>query len=164
MNKPKTLSSEVVALLLPRLKDELTAFYFYRAAQNWCANVGFFKAAEYFAHESEDELKHAKRIENYLVEWNVTPKLPSVSEPTLEFKNIGDLIQKAYDIEYNLYEEYEDTSMKMFKLDLCVFDFLQEFRSIQQKSVAEYSDKINMLEGVDVADKFKVLMLEDKLF
>lgn len=164
MKKPQKLSNEVVALLLPRLKDEFNAFYFYRAAQNWCANVGYFKAAKFFGDESEDELKHAKKIENYLVEWNITPALPTIPEPEITFSGLGEIIEAAYQIEYDLYEEYEDTSMKMFKLDLCVFDFLQEFRGIQQKSVAEYSDKINMLEGVDASDKFKLLMLEDKLF
>jgi len=52
----------------------------------------------------------------------------------------------------------------MFKKDLCVFDFLQEFRMLQKQSVAEYSDKLNMLEGVDGKDKFKLLLLEKKLF
>jgi hypothetical protein len=45
-----------------------------------------------------------------------------------------------------------------------VFDFLQQFRTIQTQSVAEYSDMINMLEGVNVNDKFQMLMLEKKLF
>ena len=64
-----------------------------------------------------------------------------------------------------MYEEYEDTSMKIFKTgDLCVFDFLQKYRTIQKESVAEYSDKINMLEGVNTKSKFELLMLEKKLF
>ena len=48
MKKPVKLSSEIVNLLLPRLKDEFTAAYFYRAASNWCNNVGFFKAGTFF--------------------------------------------------------------------------------------------------------------------
>jgi hypothetical protein len=49
-------------------------------------------------------------------------------------------------------------------MDLCTFDFLQQFRLIQTKSVAEYSDKLNLLEDVDGKDKFKLLLLEEKLF
>jgi hypothetical protein len=67
-------------------------------------------------------------------------------------------------IEYALYEDYEGTSMEMFKKDLCVFDFLQQFRMLQKQSVAEYSDKLNILEGVDAKDKFNMLLLEKKLF
>jgi len=161
---PNKLDKEVVDLLLPRLKDEYNAFYFYRAASNWCQNVGYFKAAEFFAKESADELTHAKKIEDYLVDWNISPELPTVDRPQITFGGLIDVIENAYLIEYALYEDYEGTSMEVFKKDLCVFDFLQEFRKIQKDSVAEYSDKLNMLEGVNAKDKFNMLLLEKKLF
>ena len=66
MIKPEKLPKDVVNLLLERLNDEFKAYYFYRSATNWCKNVGYFKAAEFFAKESEDELAHAKKIEDYL--------------------------------------------------------------------------------------------------
>jgi ferritin len=161
---PNKLDKDVVDLLLPRLKDEYNAFYFYRAASNWCQGVGYFKAAEFFAKESEDELGHAKKIEQYLVDWNVDPELPTVERPQIVFSGLMEVIESAYEIEYALYEDYEGTSMEMFKKDLCVFDFLQEFRMLQKQSVAEYSDKLNMLEGVDGKSKFNLLLLEEKLF
>ena len=65
MKTPESLPENIVALLLPRLSDEFTAYYTYRAASNWCKNVGFMVAAEYFAKESADELSHAKRIEDF---------------------------------------------------------------------------------------------------
>jgi ferritin len=165
MKKPVKLSSEIVNLLLPRLKDEFTAAYFYRAASNWCNNVGFFKAGTFFAKESEDEFGHAKEIENFLVNWNVTPELPTIAKPTLTFSNLSDVISQAYEMEYALYEAYEETSVKIFKTeDLCVFDFLQGYRTKQTKAVAEYSDMINILEGINLGSKFEMLMLEENLF
>lgn len=165
MKKPEKLSQPVVNLLLPRLQDEFNAAYFYRSASNWCKNVGYFIAAEFFAKESEDEFGHAKKIENYLVDWNVTPALPTIPKPTLEFSSLEQVITMAYDMEYALYEEYEDTSMKIFKTgDLCVFDFLQQYRTGQKDAVAEYSDKLNMLDGTNTGSKFEMLMLEKKLF
>lgn len=165
MKKPEKLSKEIVLLLLPRLKDEFNAYYFYRAASNWCQNVGFFKAAKYFLEESNSELEHAKGIENFLLDWNVIPTLPSIMQPENAFSGLGDIIEKAYDIEYKLYEDYENTSVEIFKTgDICVFDFLQKYRTIQKDSVAEYSNMLNILEGVDVGDKFKMLVLEENLF
>ena len=164
MKTPKKLPEEIVDLLLPRLADEYTAHYQYNAIANWCQGVGYFKAAAFFKSESADELTHAHKIEQYLTDWNVIPELPTIKQPTLEFKTLGDVIQKGYDMEYALYEEYEDTSMKVFKEgDVCTFDFLQFFRGVQTASTAEYSDKINMLEGVS-GGKFEMLMLEEKLF
>jgi len=165
MIKPNQLEDEVVKMLLPRLQDEYTAFYFYRAASNWCQGVGYEKAAEFFANESKDELEHAGKIEKYLVDWNVTPDLPSLERPPLEFANLISIIEQAYKIEYDLYEQYEKTSMDVFNAqDTCTFDFLQQFRMLQTKSVAEYSDKLNMLEGVEPTGKFQMLLLEKNLF
>lgn len=165
MKQPIKLPKEVVDLLTPRMADEFTAHYTYKAISNWCANVGFFKAAAFFQKESEDELAHAKKIEDFLVGWNVIPQLPAIAKPKLDYANLGEVIETAYNMEYELYEAYEETSAKVFKTgDLCVFDFLQEYRTIQSKSVAEYSDKINILQGCNTGDKFQMLMLEKKLF
>lgn len=162
--KPHSLDKGVVDLLAPRHLDEMDAFYFYRAASNWCQGVGYFKAAAFFAAESQDELEHAAKIEKYLVDWNITVPLPTVPKPQVEFSGLLEVLEEAYRIEYDLYESYEETSKKLFNMDLCTFDFLQQFRLIQTKSVAEYSDKLNLLEDVDGKDKFKLLLLEEKLF
>lgn len=165
MKKPVKLPKEIVDLLLPRLADEYTAFYMYRAASNWCQNVGFMKAASYFKAESDDELVHARGIEDFLTQWNVIPELSKVDKPELEFGGLVEIIEKAYQIELDLYEAYEETSIKIFKEgDICAFDFLQKYRDIQTKSVAEYSDMINILEGCDTKSKFELLMLEENLF
>ena len=162
--KPYSLDKGIVDLLAPRHLDEMDAFYFYRAASNWCQGVGYFKAAAFFAAESQDELEHAAKIEKYLVDWNITVPLPTVPKPRVDFSGLLEVLEEAYKIEYDLYEAYEDTSKKLFNMDLCTFDFLQQFRLIQTKSVAEYSDKLNLLEDVDGKDKFKLLLLEEKLF
>ena len=82
----------------------------------------------------------------------------------MTFKSLLEVIQSSYNIEYALYEDYEDTSMKIFTVgDLCTFDFLQQFRAIQTASVAEYSDMLNVLDGVDPS-KMNMLLLEEDLF
>lgn len=165
MIKPNKLPKESESILNSRLADEYSAHYFYRALSNWCSGAGFEKAAKYFFAESQSELEHAKGIEDFMVGWNVTPKLPPIKSPTLEFSGLVAGIEAAYKIEYALYENYENDSATLINTgDMCVFDFLQRYRNIQTESVKEYSDMINILEGVDVSDKFQLLMLEEKLF
>lgn len=164
MITPASLPPESISLLIPRLSDEFKAFYFYRDAANWCANVGYTKAAEYFAKESADELEHAKKIEAYLTDWNVTPTLPPIASPASIFAKLSDVIDAAYQIEYALYGAYVETSKAAFASDLCTFDFLTQFRNIQVESVAQYSDILNKLAGVNVESKFEMLTLEETLF
>lgn len=162
---PKKLDAKIVSLLMPRLNDEYKAFYFYRAASNYCKGVGYEKAAEFFAAESLDELSHAKGIETYLVDWNIDVNLPIVETPQIVFSGLFEVLVKAYELEYNLWKEYNDTSDEIFgKGDIATFNFLRTYTDIQTKSVAEYSDKLNMLEGVNVMSKFELLTLEKKLF
>jgi ferritin len=55
--------------------------------------------------------------------------------------------------------------MKIFKCgDISAFDFMQFYRDAQKSSVTTFSDMLNKLEGVDVNDKFKMLLLQEKLF
>jgi ferritin len=163
--KPNSINQATIDALLVRLKDEFTAYYFYRSASNWCKNVGFVKASEYFAAESKDELKHAKKIEDFLVDWNVDVKLPFIESPQSSFLNLVDVIEKAYQLEYNLYLGYDFTSDEvMTRKEHTTYGFLQFFRDIQLKSVAEYSDMLNLLDGVDIRDKAKLLLLDEQLF
>lgn len=163
--KLQKLRKETFLLLQSRLQDEYNAFYFYRSAANWFENKGYFKAAKFCKAESDDELNHAKKIEEYMVNWNMTPLLPNIETPVLEFKDPVDFIEQAYEIEFDLYQAYELVAGKLFKAeDLGAFKFIQEFIQIQNNSVAEYSDKMNITEGTNRGSKFEMLMLEENLF
>lgn len=161
--KPNKLIREAVELITPRISDEYKAMYFYRSAANWCRDEGFFKAAEYFEHESKEELEHSEGLQKYLVDWNVLPDLPKIEKPQT-FSSLMEIIESAYKMEYDLYEAYEETSMKILDIpDPCSFDFLQKYRMIQTESVANYADKLNMLNGVEPT-KINLLLIEKKLF
>jgi ferritin len=161
--KPVQLPAEIVKKLNAKINDEYHAHYFYRQVANYCENVGYLKAAEYFKHEAEDELTHAHDIEKYLTDWNVQPELMSIDVPE-SVDGLVDAIEKAYNMEYALYEEYEKISMEIFPKDVCTFDFLQKFRNIQRESVAEYSTFLNQLDLIDKKDKNWVFQFEKKAF
>lgn len=165
MKKPVKLNSKIVDILEARLADEYTASFLYRDASNYLQGVGYFTAAKYFAKESADELSHAHGIEKFLVDWNILPTLPQIESSDNGFVSLHDVIERSYSIEYALYQEYEKDSVKVLEMgDTCVFDFLQTYRTIQMKSVAEFSDFLNVLDGCDCDNKFEMLLLEEKLF
>lgn len=165
MISPKMLPKQVLEMLNSLIPQEHIAFYMYKSAANWCQNNGFTKAAKYFNDESKQELEHSDKLQAFIVDWNCTPELATIAKPQLTFDSLLDVIQKAYKLEYDLYETYEDVSTKILtEGDVCTFDFLAYFRNIQVKSVAEYSDMLNVLEGVNTDNKFELLMLEEKLF
>ena len=67
------LSDKTIKILEDRIKDEYTAHYYYRAAANWCSDMNYKKAAEFFTNEANDELGHAQKIQKYMTDFNIIP-------------------------------------------------------------------------------------------
>lgn len=160
---PKVLGNATVALLNERLFDEYTAHFFYRNARNFCKGVGYNNAAVFFEAEAANELTHAELLQGYMVDWNVTPTMPSV-KPNIQFAGLIDIVNKAYLLEFDLFEKYNETSQKIFQHDLATFDFLQELREGQTKSVAEYSDLLNAAQIIDPTNLLDILHYEEMYF
>jgi len=163
MIKPNKISDSLVSEVMPLIESEYDAFYHYRALTNWCRGVGYNLAADFFEKESQDELEHAKVLERYLVDWNVIVKLPVVESPKVSFADLVAGISDSYKMEYDLYQLYQKKVKKVFDMDVALFGVLQERLEVQLKAVIEYSDKLNMLEGVELT-KTNLLLLESKLF
>jgi ferritin len=158
-----SLNDKVIQILIARIKDEYTAHYYYRAAANWCQDMNYKKAAEFFKNEADDELVHAKQLQEYMVDFNVQPDIPQ-AETTHSFSNLIDIVQGAYKMELDLMMKYNKSSQAVFVEDLTTFDFLTEFREIQKGAVVEYNDLINASNLVDKTDKFQVLYFENTYF
>lgn len=160
MVAPIKLSDAIVDILNARIGDEYEAHYFYNAASNWCAGVGYMKAAEFFAKESIAELEHAKKIQQYIIDWNCLPTIPTVNT-TWEFTNLPEAIGEGYNIELKLFNNYHKDSAQIFGIDLATFDFLQEFRMLQTESVKEFSDLLNGLQLIDINSRLDILHFEE---
>lgn len=160
---PKTLPEDITSSINDAIVEEYTAHYFYRGAANWCAGVAYNKAAAFFAAEAAAELEHAEKLQKYLVDWNCTPKLPSVKFSG-EFKGLIDVVNKSYAIEYQLGNKYMNWTSQVFPKHLMTFNFLQEFVDIQNQSIAEYSDLLNAAQLIDVNKKLDLLHYEERYF
>jgi ferritin len=157
------LPSKTIKILTDRIKDEYTAHYFYRAATNWCRDKNYKKAAEFFSNEADDELTHAKKIQEYMVDFNIIPQIPQAPIDH-KFDNLIEIVHGAYKMELGLMKSYNEDSQELFSNDMSTFDFLTEFREIQRGAVIEYNDLINGSELVDTKDKFQVLYFEQTYF
>lgn len=158
--EPVKLQQSAKDLIEQRIKDEYTAFYFYRNAANWCNEKNYKKAYVFFNAESENELSHAKKLEDFLVSWNIIPNIDK-TETVYEFSSLYDVVNKAYEIEYNLYKKYNENSKEFISMgEFSVYDFIGEFRKIQMESVAEYSDMLNALNLINIENNFEVLYFE----
>jgi ferritin len=160
---PKELVATSAKIINDRLADEYTAHFFYRIASNWCKGVGYNNAADFFAKESAAELEHAEKLQKYLVDWNMTPIMPSV-KPTINFASLIDIVNKAYLLEYDLFNKYNSDSLTVLKSDITTFDFLQKFRKLQFDSITEFSDLMNAAQLIDPTNLLDILHFEEMYF
>ena len=160
---PKELAGSSVKIINDRLVDEYTAHFFYRNASNWCKGVGYNNAGAFFTAEAAAELGHAEKLQQYLIDWNVTPTMPAV-KPNITFISLIDIVNKAYALEYDLYTKYNADSVKIMQSDITTFDFLQEFRKTQFDSIVEYSDLLNAAQLIDPMNLLDILHYEEIYF
>jgi ferritin len=160
---PKTLDGSIVSAMEARLKDEYTAHLIYKNAANWCKNVGYAKAAAFFEAEAADELTHAQKLQDYMIQWNVLPQIPVATVPNT-MKSLVDCINGAYTFEYNLLQSYSQIQLEVEGMHPATFNFIQEFVDIQNHSVGVFSDLLNAIVLVDYNNKLDLLMFEDKYF
>jgi ferritin len=163
MIKPITLNEVVASSLNSRVGDEYLAHYFYNAAHLWCMDKNYKNAAAFFANEAMTELGHSQKLQKYLVDWNCNVEIPQVNT-SFKFDSLPDIIEKAYQLELDLFNEYVKDSQAIFGIDLSTFDFLQGFREIQNDSVVEYSDLLAALELIDINSKLDILHFEEMYF
>lgn len=161
--EPRKLSPEIASMFTERIADEFTAHYFYMCAGNYCNNAGYFKAGKFFLDESMQELDHARGLQDYLIQWNIYPTISQV-QTQHDLSGLVDIINKSYELEYNLFVKYNDNSKSCFIKDPSTYDFLEKYREIQNQSVAEYSDLLNVLKLINVENKFDLLYFENNYF
>lgn len=146
--KLKTLDTDCSEKLNNRLADEFKAFYFYKNAANFCKLNAYEGGYKFFSDEAESELRHAKKIEEYLSEWNVMPSLNPIETPEA-INSYVDIFEKAYNLEYALYEAYNKDSIEILDEDAATFTFIQQFLKIQTDSVFEYNTFLTKLKRLD---------------
>lgn len=163
LRSPVGLPQEIAQILEARISGEYHAHYAYRAAANWCKNVNYKKAAEFFDKGAEEELEHAKDIQNYLTQWNTLPKIEKV-ETNFQFSSLPQIISEIYGVEYDLLTDYSESALSVFKSHIATFNFFQKYIDIQNKSVAEFSDLLNGLELINIENKLDLLVFEERYF
>lgn len=163
VKQPQKLPQEIVTLLQARIGGEYNAHFAYRAAANWCKNANYKKAASFFESGANEEMDHAKKLQDYLTQWNIMPEIPAVN-PHHQFSGLVHIVDEIYDVELKLLLDYSKDALSVLNTHPATFNFLQEFIDIQNASVAEFSDLLNALCLVNINNKLDLLVFEERYF
>lgn len=160
----ETLPPRSIDILLARMADEQSAFYFYISASAWCRLNGFDNASAYFQVEAHGEEYHYKRIADFLTDWNYPVKYAAMDTPIQSFVSLQDILEKQYALELNLYKKYEIDVKNVFQDSQASYQFLCYFISIQSDSVVSSSKLVNKMKEYIAEGNGAVLFDKDQFF
>lgn len=139
------LSPTALQWLDKSAESEMYAHFLYQYIANQLQRLGLFGSQQYFLKESVDELAHYNILVGFVNDMGGclgTPAVPKIGDSV---KNISDALEIAYETELSLLNHYKEFYNTIEEEDAATAVFLNQFLSIQTKSVGEYGDLIARL-------------------
>jgi len=153
MELKKRISEEVEKLLNERIKGEYQSAYIYWAMSNWCDCYGFFKAKDKYRKYGDEEISHARKLEDYINDRNGKVVLQVIPVPQQEFKSLLDVITKSYEHEQVVTDNYTKLASAIFNTDKVTFAELQWFVTEQIEEEAKFADAIIFANRLGITDE-----------
>lgn len=132
------ITDEVIDLLNFRINQEELSSRIYHGMSLWLNNNAYLSTAKVWQKFADEEMGHAQLAKDYLMSFNIVPKLQSIREVSTEFGGLRDVIQKTFDHEVLVTEQCLALTKKAFELqDFTLFALGQKYNEIQRIEMDE---------------------------
>lgn len=157
---PKAVADKLNA----QVKEEFASYWIYLQMSYNLHNLGYHGFAKWFEQQAGEELQHATKIANFLVEVGATVKLPVLDAPKADYKSVKEIVQTALDHEKHITKcinECVDVAAK--NNDKASENFLMWFVDEQVEEVVTAQKLLAMVEAAG-DQKIHLFMLEGRIF
>ncbi|MGL4208687.1 MAG: ferritin, partial [Candidatus Adiutrix sp.] len=90
------LSKKVLAALNAQITAELYSSYFYMSMNAWLKTEGHMGAAHWMGLQVREEIYHAEKFYNYILDRGGEIKLGAIEAPPAKWKSPLEIFEKAY--------------------------------------------------------------------
>ncbi len=157
------LDAKIEKALNRQINHELTAAYSYFAMSAYFEGISLSGFAAWMMRQREEELQHAARLYNYLMDRGGKSDFPPIGSPQVEFSSVIDVFETALKLEQVNTAEIND----LYQLAAGVQDFatLSAMQWFLDEQVEEEKSMGEMLDMVKFAgnDKGALLVLNQQL-
>lgn len=143
------VSEKIAKLINEQITKEQYAANYYLAMSAWFSAQDLDGIANYFRIQSKEELTHADKMYDYLVDVGHQAIIGTVEQPSQDFKDAIDIFEKALEHEklvtksiFNIVKQANE------ELDFATVSFLQWFINEQveeEASASQFLAKIKMV-------------------
>lgn len=140
-------SDKVKKLIEEQVGREYTAYQFYAAASVWFDLRGFNKFSKMFQDLADEELTHALKLRQFLVDRNYPCKQPALDpvDPQ-KWQNVTTMVSEAVKLEEEFGQHFEDMSeVACEEGDRTSAAFLQWFLLEQVAGIKEMQDLLDLV-------------------
>ena len=162
------LSKQIKDALDEQIKNEYFSSYTYLSMAAYCESINMQGFANWMRKQSEEELTHAMRLFDYVIDRDERVDLKAISKPHSKFKNLKEVFQMVLDHEREvtgminkLYEQAisENDHATAVELQWFITEQVEE-----EKSANEILDKVKLAYNKDgKADGTALLVLDSQL-
>lgn len=149
--------------LLTQLNEEFFSSYLYLAMSAYCSKIEFNGAARWLKLQYDEEVGHATRIYNYLVDQGVHVVLDAIRQPPSEFGTVLEVFKSSLQHEQKMTQRLNVLSDQALKeKDHATYNLLQWFVNEQVEEEATVGEIISKLKLVR-EDGYGLLMVDNEL-
>ena len=120
----KKISGKLIGGLNRQITAEFESAYLYLAMASYLQSQSLNGMAHWFRVQADEEKRHALKINDFMVERNITPELGEIKAPSKQWQGVMSLFDEAYQHECRVSDMIYDLVAQAWKtkiLLLCLF-------------------------------------------
>jgi ferritin len=149
--KDKRISDKMSELLQMQIEGELESSHIYQGMANWCSYHNYYHAHKYLQEHVDEERGHMLKVSQYLADRNCFPSTPAISDATVNYSSLIEIVMKAFEREKYVTKSYQEVANAAMKEgDFMTFQLASEFLKEQ---VEEEANFINLIDRYEILIK-----------
>lgn len=157
------ISKKMAKALNDQLKNELFSSYLYLSMSSWSTSQGLKGFANWFYVQAKEEMVHALKFYNYILDQGETVELQEIPKPENDFKNPVNVFEEVLKHEQFITKSiYNLVDLALEERDHATNAFLQWFVTEQVEEEASVNEILDQLK-LTKADGNGIFMIDKEL-
>lgn len=156
------ISQKMLDAINDQINFEYYSYWVYQAMTFKMDSMGLKIFTKWFQQQSDEEVIHAMKMSNYLLDQGAEVKLSSLEAPRNNYKDIEEIVQTALDHELEVTKRINKLmALARDEDDFATSAFMQWFVDEQVEEVATVNQLLDMVRMCDSSGQ--LLLLEDRI-
>jgi ferritin len=142
------ISKKIEDLMNYRIQQEELSSRIYRAMAVYLDFMGYTGSAKLYYKYADEEMVHAKKAYEYLLDLDLLPNVPPLDSPDQNFTSLPDIIKKAYDHEMDVTNQCNDLAKAaLAENDFMTTQLAQWYLTEQTEEISKSSLLMNRVDS-----------------